>query len=124
MDKFDKNYNTNSSFASKGASPSKISENGNIPKPRITLQQQPPQAPPQPSAKKRSLSKNNTNNNQKSFIEQEDDPLAATTGAFVLPKRTLVVGDEIFANTKILAKERAERQGNEDHYVWRLDEIK
>lgn len=64
LDKFDKNNNTVSSFASKGNSPSKISDAGNPPKGRLAVQQQ--QQPPPPSAKKRSLSKNN---GQKSFIE-------------------------------------------------------
>jgi hypothetical protein len=43
---------------------------------------------------------------------------------FIIPKRTLVQGNENFANIKILAKERAERQSAETTYMWRFDEIK
>ncbi len=79
----------------------------------MTLPQQPPQfqqAPPL-SAKKRSLSRNNT---QKSFIEGEDDPHAVTVGNFLVNKRpSYVEGNDIFADLKILASERGERQGSE-----------
>jgi hypothetical protein len=97
---------TASSFHSKGPSPSKQSEKSIIKekeKSRLTMTQQPQiqQIPPPLSAKKRSLSRNNT---QKSFVEADDEPHAATvTGTFLASKRTMVEGNEIFANLKYLA---------------------
>lgn len=126
LDRFDRKDVTSSSFYSKGPSPNKQNEKSSInpkEKSRLTMTQQPQiqQVAPTPplSAKKRSLSRNNT---QKSFVEGEEDPHAATvTGTFMASKRTMVEGNEIFANIKYLTAERGDRQATMDDYCWRLD---
>jgi len=86
FDRNDRNAHTTSSFASKGVSPSKVSDREH--KPRNTFQHPLPPT----SAKKRSLSKNNLGT--KSFVENEDDPHAVTvSGQFFAPKASKVEGN-------------------------------
>ena len=83
LDKYDKNVMSNSSFHSRGVSPSRASDKdvkqSAYAKSRVKV----PVPPPTSSAKKKSLERNYT---AKSLVVDEDPHTMSVTGNFFVPK--------------------------------------
>ena len=83
IDKYDKNVMSNSSFHSRGTSPSQASEKDVKQSAQAKSRVRMPVPPPSSSAKKKSLERNYT---AKSLVVDEDPHAMTVTGNFFMPK--------------------------------------